>query len=206
MMSMDAVLNRGFKLANYCDTTGNPPASKVYRAARIILSQPGIRGYFASGSGVASQEQYHSARGLVKAFREENLAVPAVLRLGGNFEEKAIEILQRYLKQTSRRRSKATAGTTNRNSAPHDWRSWWPETQAVPPAPAGAGRRSSPDAYAFATLTGELAIDHAKCPACRSKGCVEASHPGILKLDDGLPVLAIRPRTRGGQMHRVPGL
>jgi len=70
MMSMDAVLNRRFKLANYCDTSGNPPASKVYRAAKIILSQPGIRGYFASGSGVASQEQYHSARGMVKAFRE----------------------------------------------------------------------------------------------------------------------------------------
>ncbi len=99
MMSMDAVLNRGFKLANYCDTSGNPPASKVYRAAKIILSQPGIRGYFASGSGVASQEQYHSARGLVKAFHEENLAIPAVIRLGGNFEEKAIEILAAYLKK-----------------------------------------------------------------------------------------------------------
>ena len=71
MMSMDAVLAKGFKLANYCDTSGNPPASKVYRAAKIILSQPGLRGYFASGSGVASQEQYNSARGLVKAFAEE---------------------------------------------------------------------------------------------------------------------------------------
>ncbi|HDT11713.1 MAG TPA: succinyl-CoA synthetase subunit beta, partial [bacterium] len=98
MMSMDAVLNKGFKLANYCDTSGNPAASKVYRAARIILSQPNIKGYFASGSGVASQEQYHSARGLVKAFLEENLTVPAVIRLGGNFEEKAIEILHTYLK------------------------------------------------------------------------------------------------------------
>ena len=96
MMSMDAVLNQGFKLANYCDTSGNPPASKVYRAAKIILSQPGIRGYFASGSGVASQEQYHSARGLVKAFIEENLDIPAVIRLGGNFEEEAIRILATY--------------------------------------------------------------------------------------------------------------
>jgi len=83
MMSMDAVLKQGFKLANYCDTSGNPPASKVYRAAKIILSQPGIRGYFASGSGVASREQHHSARGLVKAFDEEKLDIPAVIRLGG---------------------------------------------------------------------------------------------------------------------------
>jgi succinyl-CoA synthetase beta subunit len=98
MMSMDAVLARGFKLANYCDTSGNPSASKVYRASKIILSQPDIRGYFASGSGVASQEQYHSARGMVKAFHEEKLSIPGVIRLGGNFEEKAIEILGNYLK------------------------------------------------------------------------------------------------------------
>src|SRR4030042_2001299 len=98
MMPRDAVLNRGFKLANYCDTSGNPPASKVYRAAQVILSQPGIMGYFASGSGVASQEQFHSARGLTKAFHEEKLDIPAVIRLGGNFEEKAIEILHTYLK------------------------------------------------------------------------------------------------------------
>ncbi|MDH4258087.1 MAG: acetate--CoA ligase family protein, partial [Candidatus Aminicenantes bacterium] len=98
MMSMDAVLDKGFKLANYCDTSGNPSASKVYRAAKIILSQPNLKGYFASGSGVASQEQYHSARGMVKAFHEEKLEIPAVIRLGGNYEEEAIEILGTYLK------------------------------------------------------------------------------------------------------------
>ena len=93
MMSMDALTNQGFKLANFCDTSGNPSASKVYRAAKIILSQKNIGAYFASGSGVASQEQFHSARGLAKAFREVNLGVPAVIRLGGNSEETAIEIL-----------------------------------------------------------------------------------------------------------------
>jgi len=66
MMSMDALNNKGFKIANFVDTSGNPPASKVYRAAKIILSQENIVGYFGSGSGVASQEQFHSARGLVK--------------------------------------------------------------------------------------------------------------------------------------------
>jgi succinyl-CoA synthetase beta subunit len=95
MMSMDAVIALGYRIANFVDTSGNPPASKVYRAAKIILSQSGIDGYFASGSGVASQEQFHSARGLVKAFMEEPLRIPAVIRLGGNAEEKAIEILER---------------------------------------------------------------------------------------------------------------
>ncbi|MCG8608758.1 acetate--CoA ligase family protein, partial [bacterium] len=98
MMSMDAVSSQGFKLANFTDTSGNPPASKVYRAAKIMLAQKNIDAYFGSGSGVASQEQFHSARGLVKAFREVNLSIPAVIRLGGNSEDKAIDILENYTK------------------------------------------------------------------------------------------------------------
>lgn len=95
MMSMDAIVNAGFTIANFTDTSGNPSASKVYRASRIILSQPGLIGYFGSGSGVASQEQYWSAYGLAKAFWELDLDIPAVIRLGGNTEDRAVEILQR---------------------------------------------------------------------------------------------------------------
>jgi succinyl-CoA synthetase beta subunit len=191
MMSMDAVLNRGFRLANYCDTSGNPPASKVYRAAKIILSQPGIQGYFASGSGVASQEQYHSARGLVKAFYEEKLAVPAVIRLGGNFEEKAIEILRTYLKNVpgvvegygrddspefcARRLEELVAKSPERR---HEVR---PFSDISPPEKA----------YVFETFTGRISLDHSKCPGCRTKGCVEACAYNVLKLEEGKPVLAI---------------
>jgi len=193
MMSMDAVLNRGFKLANYCDTSGNPPASKVYRAAKIILSQPGIRGYFASGSGVASQEQYHSARGLVKAFLEEELAIPAVIRLGGNFEEEAIRILAAYCRdlpakvegygrddapETCAARLEALMGEIQ--AGRHEVR---PIAEFQPPSCA----------YAFETLTGRLYIEHDLCAACASKGCVGACAPKILKLEEGKPVLAIAP-------------
>ena len=94
MMSMDAAVNEGFTLANFCDTSGNPSAAKVYRAARVILSQPGLVGYFGSGSGVASQEQFHSAYGLAKAFNEVNMSIPTVVRLGGNSEDRAVEILE----------------------------------------------------------------------------------------------------------------
>jgi succinyl-CoA synthetase beta subunit len=98
MMSMDAVVNAGFTIANFTDTSGNPSASKVYRAARIILAQPDLVGYFGSGSGVASQEQYWSAYGLAKAFWELDLDIPAVIRLGGNTEDRAVDILQRLSK------------------------------------------------------------------------------------------------------------
>src|SRR6266536_3716924 len=98
MMSMDAIVNAGFTIANFTDTSGNPSASKVYRAARIILAQPDLVGYFGSGSGVASQEQYWSAYGLAKAFLELDLDIPAVIRLGGNTEDRAVDILQRMSK------------------------------------------------------------------------------------------------------------
>src|SRR5947208_10821828 len=98
MMSMDALTAENFTPANFTDTSGNPSASKVYRAVRIILAQPGLVGYFGSGSGVASQEQFWSAYGLAKAFWELDLDIPAVIRLGGNTEDRAVEILHRMSK------------------------------------------------------------------------------------------------------------
>jgi succinyl-CoA synthetase beta subunit len=98
MMSMDAIVNARFTIANFTDTSGKPSASKVYRAARIILAQPDLVGYFGSGSGVASQEQYWSAYGLAKAFWELDLDIPAVIRLGGNTEDRAVHILQQMSK------------------------------------------------------------------------------------------------------------
>src|SRR5437764_5300999 len=90
---MDGIVNAGFTIANFTETSGNPSASKVYRASGIILAQPELVGYFGSGSGVASQEQFWSAYGLAKAFWELNLDIPAVIRLGGNTEDRAVEIL-----------------------------------------------------------------------------------------------------------------
>src|SRR5436189_4763826 len=98
MMSMDAIVNAGFTIADFTDTSGNPSASKVYRASRVILAQPDLVGYFGSGSGVASQEQYWSAYGLAKAFWELDLDIPAVIRLGGNMEDRAVDILHRMSK------------------------------------------------------------------------------------------------------------
>ena len=192
MMSMDAVERRGFRPADYCDTSGNPPASKVYRAARIILAQPDIVGYFLSGSGVANQEQFHSARGLAKAFREVDLAVPAVIRLGGNQEEKAIEILQRFcagLRAPVEAYGKACSADFCAD-----------RLGALVSHPALPGRgvptRSSAGAaepYAFRTVTsGTITFDHAACARCATQACVDECIPQILARDSaGRPILAI---------------
>ncbi|MBN2502918.1 MAG: acetate--CoA ligase family protein [Anaerolineales bacterium] len=191
MMSMDAVLNKGYKLANFVDTSGNPPASKVYRTARIILAQGEIDGYFASGSGVASQEQFHSARGLVKAFLDAPLTVPAVIRLGGNAEERAIAILERAAAEIP-----APLEAYGKDDSPEfcavrlDKMLRQFEPPAKKSAPMNWPQPEKP--YSFDTVSGgTVTFDHALCAKCESKICIETCVPGILELEDGLPILNI---------------
>ncbi len=199
MMSMDAVQAQGLRIANFVDTSGNPPASKVYRAARIILSQPGLDGYFASGSGVASQEQFHSARAFVKAFLQEPLTIPAVIRLGGNAEEQAIAILQRAAAVLP-----APLEAYGKDDSPEFCAARLRELIAryTPPAETPApARPAAQQPYTFATVTGgTVTLDHARCRDCASKVCVERCQPQILRLEGDVPVLAITPEEarRGG--------
>jgi succinyl-CoA synthetase beta subunit len=190
MMSMDAALAEGFKIANFCDTSGNPPASKVYRAARILLAQRNLVGYFGSGSGVASQEQFHSARGLVKAFREVWLDVPCVERLGGNQEERAIRILTEYTRDLPAPVECYGKDASARFCAARlrelvdgcDYGVRREKPRALP-------HRSS---YSFKTVTGgTVSFDYARCDECDSKVCVAECVPQILRLKDGRPALNV---------------
>jgi succinyl-CoA synthetase beta subunit len=97
ILGVDALTREGLKIANYADTSGNPTAAKVYRAAKVIFSQPGIEAYFLGGFMYANQEQWHHAHGVVKALREElpkRPGFPCVLLLCGNKEDESLEILR----------------------------------------------------------------------------------------------------------------
>jgi len=194
MMSMDALLSQGFKIANYCDTSGNPSASKVYRAAKIILSQKSIDGYFASGSGVASQEQFHSARGLVKAFREVNLSIPSVIRIGGNSEGFAIEILHTYTNDLPGRVEAYGKDTSAVFCAKRlrELVNNWDYSRKVPPKEIQ--EKPEPSSYSFDTMTGKLFIDHKKCKTCMDKPCVDSCPAKILKFDNEKLILSITPQ------------
>jgi succinyl-CoA synthetase beta subunit len=189
MMSMDALLSRGYRLATYVDTSGNPPASKVYRAARIVLSLPGIDGYFASGSGVASQEQFHSARGFVKAFLEERLSVPAIIRLGGNMEEKAIEILERAAPAIPAP-LEAYGKDDTADSCAQRLDELMKEGK-IKELPVASPRSEPQEPYTFESPTGTVTYDHAVCDTCESKVCVKTCVRQILKLENGRPVLNV---------------
>jgi succinyl-CoA synthetase beta subunit len=102
MKGADALARHGLKIANYTDTSGNPPASKLYRIAKVILAQRGIEGYAFIGATLASQNQYYHALGLLRAFKEDlenKPGFPIVILLAGNKEAESLEILQEGLNE-----------------------------------------------------------------------------------------------------------
>ncbi len=206
MMSMDAITNEGFTIANFCDTSGNPSPAKVYRAARVILSQPGLIGYFGSGSGVANQEQYWSAYGLAKAFWELELNIPAVIRLGGNTEDRAVDILQSACKHLSAkvegykktdppakiaaRFAALVAEHQSRDGqelerAKGQPRSWTPRPPRRP------NFVSSPKSLSFPVKAGRVWLDSAAW--AKNAPAIMARSNGLLKDDSGRPALTVTP-------------
>ena len=96
MLGAAALINRGIKLANYADTSGDPPASKVYKVIKSIFSLP-ISAYTVLGACLANQEQWYHAFAIVKALREElqnRPGFPVVILLADNKEVEAIQILR----------------------------------------------------------------------------------------------------------------
>ncbi|MCG3123765.1 MAG: hypothetical protein GIKADHBN_02186 [Phycisphaerales bacterium] len=204
MMAMDAVSAEGFTVANFCDTSGNPSPAKVYRAARIILSQPGLVGYFGSGSGVASQEQFWSAYGLAKAFWELELSIPAVIRLGGNTEDRAVDILhsvrpfvgapvEGYKKNDPPARIAARfaelVGARASGTRATDLADSKPVPTWKPRPPRRPAFVDSPGAASFPIKDGTLWIDR---DAWRLHGpAIAARSNGLLRDDAGTPVLTV---------------
>lgn len=101
LTAMDELVRHGFFPRNFCDTSGNPPASKIYRVTKIILSQDQIRGYFFI-SCMSSQQLNHTARGIIKAFKEvyrENGGIPdipSLLLFRGAWDEEAQNLFREH--------------------------------------------------------------------------------------------------------------
>src|SRR6266487_3972510 len=191
MMSMDAIVNAGFTIANFTDTSGNPSASKVYRASRIILAQPDLVGYFGSGSGVASQEQYWPAYGLAKAFWEVDLDIPAVIRLGGNTEDRSVDILRRMSELL-----RAPVEGYRKTDAPAVIAERFTKLVAVagrikwkPRAPRIPKFVKDPLATMFPLKNGRVWIDTANWPQIRS--AVETHSSGLIVDGAGAPAAAL---------------
>ncbi len=186
MASLDAAQRNDLSPACYVDTSGNPPASKVYRAARIILSIPGIKGYFLSGSGVASQEQFGLARAVLKAFLEVRPEIPAVLRLGGNGEGQAKELVEKYAEllpapiEAYQKQHSADFCAARLQELIVKSRESRVESQKKQTLDFRLSNRD----YRFKTRTGEITFDHAVFAERSAVPIVEACPVKILKLNE----------------------
>jgi succinyl-CoA synthetase beta subunit len=95
---MDELVPLGYYPVNFCDSSGNPVASKLYRITKVIFSQPGIEGYVFE-SCVSSQQLDNTARGIIKALKElypgtgGQPNVPTVLAFRGAWDSDAIKLL-----------------------------------------------------------------------------------------------------------------
>jgi succinyl-CoA synthetase beta subunit len=125
---------------------------------------------------------------------EEPLTVPAVIRLGGNAEERAIAILERAQPEIP-----APLEAYGKDDTPDfcaERLQALVQDYTVPdPLPAPKLTQPMPEKpYSFQTVTnGTITFDHALCADCESKVCIESCVPQILSLEDGLPVLNIDP-------------
>src|SRR5262249_9288971 len=143
--------------------------------------------------GVASQEQFHSARGLIKAFWETNPGIPAVIRLGGNQEERAIAILSEGARHLAAplvaygKDDSADACAARLKALIDPPR----PARAAGVAPPTANRPKPAEPYVFKTVTGGITFDHQICRSCDAKPCVTECVPKILKTENGVPVLNI---------------
>ncbi|GEM_PF-1072037 len=101
LTAMDELVREGFFPRDFCDTSGNPPASKIYRVTKLILSQDQIKGYFFI-SCVSSQQLNHTARGIIKAFKEIYPksggvpSIPALLVFRGAWDEEARALFREH--------------------------------------------------------------------------------------------------------------
>ena len=105
MLGAAALINRGIEIANYADTSGDPPASKIYKVIKAIFSLP-ISAYTVLGACLANQEQWYHAFAIVKALREElknKPGFPVVILLAGNKENEAMEIIKNGLRDLNLR-------------------------------------------------------------------------------------------------------
>jgi succinyl-CoA synthetase beta subunit len=191
MASLDAAQRNGLSPACYVDTSGNPPASKVYRAAKIILSIPNIKGYFLSGSGVASQEQFGLARAVLKAFLEVKPNIPAVLRLGGNGEDIAKDLVERYAKflpapvEAYRKKDTADFCAARLKDLITDF---------SPQRHGDTEEKTFKSDYSFKTKTGTVSFDYSQLNADSAEKIIESCPQKILKLNENnKPILAIEP-------------
>ena len=96
MVNMDALIALGGKPANYTEHSGNPPAEKLEKLTKIVLSKEGLNGCWFVGATANFTDIYETLAGFVDGLRsiKPKPAYPIVVRRGGPRFEEAFEMLK----------------------------------------------------------------------------------------------------------------
>jgi succinyl-CoA synthetase beta subunit len=208
MLGAAALISRGIKIANYADTSGDPPASKIYKVIKAIFSQP-LSAYAVVGACLANQEQWYHAFAIVKALREElrgRPGFPVVVLLAGNKEREAIEIIEKGLKDLDIRMELYGRDHIYNSDfigerveiLMKEYLNAQRVNKKVPEIRMDRGGNK----LEFSTRSMKTAIDYDKCEAAKNNtsrpscgfACVKADRMydrGILRIEGNRPVLAV---------------
>ncbi len=105
-VTIETCYNIGLKPANFTDIGGNPPAEKMYKITRIILSKPGIRGVLICG-GTANNTRIDVTLGegvanAIRDMKKEGLLDPNwvwIVRRNGPEAEKGLKMLAEAMRE-----------------------------------------------------------------------------------------------------------
>lgn len=188
----ETLKKEGVIVNHLCLMKGDISASMVFRIFQHFINSKSLRGFLVSGLGFSPIDQATIARGLLKAFRKNNLSIPGIIKFDAMNEENAIEtvrdncwdlpaIVEPYGHDNSInfciKRLRLLIDEM--------------KVKKITVDPLG-NRESVAKPYIIDTNTGRMIIDHAKCEQCRSKICISSCPISILKDDqEGHAVLAI---------------
>ena len=101
VVNMDALIALGCKPANYTEHSGNPPAEKVEKLTKIVLSKPNLAGVWFVGATANFTDMVETLTGFVSGLRsvKPKPTYPIVIRRGGPRWEEAKEMLEEVRKK-----------------------------------------------------------------------------------------------------------
>jgi len=93
MATIDLIKHYGGNPANFLDTGGRISEEHIQNCLKLVTMNPKVRGIIINMYG-GINPIVEGARGIVKFINKNNLKIPIVVKVRGNFEEEAWRILQ----------------------------------------------------------------------------------------------------------------
>ncbi len=97
LLMMDTLIRDGAKPINYTEMGGGPTERKLVGLAKVVLSQPGVKGFLRAGNISSNTRVDFVAQALVTAVRELGIdpkKLPMVVRAAGLNEDEGRKILE----------------------------------------------------------------------------------------------------------------